>query len=436
MNNYLFNQNILLVVSLLSGVLYCVSFRILLKLYPTKKLIALTLYSGALLLIETLYCAKLFGLTNIPISSYFIAFACNFILIALILSLGRNKILLYVGIPAFISSFGLLALTINTYYQYYPNLESIFVQSYIKAHDISSVSETHIKQNYKMTSIEQSQSNVDQNKGTVTTINIPGKASGLKARDGYIYLPPAYFDKSLSDTKFPVLILLTGVPGDPSTWLQGGSIINTMDKFAGHHEGITPIIVMADHSGSFTNDTECLDSSQGNAETYLTVDVPSYIKSHYRAATDPVNWGLGGFSEGGMCAAMITLTHQNIFRHFLDMSGYPDPYLDDYAQTKPVLFHNSTKDQTEHSVDWLLKNAKLEPQITAQFAIGGQDSSKLIKEMRVSYRNSLKRNIPTSFNSIANQGHSFSAWSQAYSNAIPRLSFYLGATNCENNCSE
>ncbi|MEO6761585.1 MAG: alpha/beta hydrolase-fold protein [Candidatus Saccharimonadales bacterium] len=411
-------------------------FKNLYKKSGKKKFLTIGLYSGLLLLVEIFLCAKLFGLDNIPIAAYFIVYICGFILIAVALSLGHNKLLLLIGIPAFISSFILLATTINDFYQYFPNLSSIFVQNYIKSHSTSSVSETHIGQQYRVGSIEQKMFGNSNSKGSVMAVNMPGDVSGLKARSGYVYLPPAYFDKASSDIKFPVIVLLTGTPGNPVSWLQGGLLVSTMDSFTNRHKGIAPIVVIADHSGSFTNDTECLDSSHGNAETYLTVDVPNYIKSHYRVASNPVNWGIGGFSEGGMCAAMLALTNQDIFRHFLDMSGDPNPFLSDYSQTLPVLFHNSKKDQREHDIDWLLENVELKPQLSAQFAIGSQDSRKLIGEMRRSYHYSSKRNIPTSFNIIANQGHSFSAWSQAYSDALPRLSYYLGATNCENNCGD
>ncbi|MEO8863158.1 MAG: alpha/beta hydrolase-fold protein [Candidatus Saccharimonadales bacterium] len=436
MNNYLFSQNLLVVMSLLCGIFCCIALKRLHKTHGTKKLLALTVYSGLVLFVEILFCARLFGLNNIPVSSYVIIYVCDYILIAIIVSLSRNKSLLLVAIPAFISSLTLLALTTNDFYQYFPNIESIFVQNYIKAHDVSSMSETHTKQQYNVTSLEQEVFGGEQSKGSVMAVKIPGEVSSFNTRNGYIYLPPAYNDNISSKIKFPVLILLTGVPGDPSSWLQGGQLVNTMNNFAGHHKGITPIVVIADQSGSFTNDTECLDSSQGNAGTYLTVDVPNYIKSHFRTSSDPTNWGIGGFSEGGMCAAMLTLTHQHTFRHFLDMSGDPNPFLNNYSQTLPVFFHNSKKEQEKHNIDWLLKHAELQPHLTAQFAIGRNDSKKLIREMRQSYYYSSKRNIITSFNIIANQGHSFSAWSQAYGDALPKLSFYLGATTCENSCRE
>jgi len=389
-----------------------------------------------MVLVEILLTAKLFSLNNIPILSYVIVYISNSILLSLVLTFKRNKWMILRVLPAFIATLMLLAFTVNDYYQYFPNIDSVFLKHYVRSLDSSSISEVHINKKYNLTSIENGMFAGGQNKGTVKTINMPGTISNLNARDGYVYLPPAYYDTTLANVKFPVMILLTGVPGDPSSWLQGGLLVNTMNVFASRHEGITPIIVIADQSGSFTNDTECLNSSHGNAETYLTVDVPNYIKTHYRVSDNPINWGIGGFSEGGMCGAMLTLTHQNIFRHFLDMSGDPDPFLDDYSQTLPVLFHNSMKDQEEHNIDWLLENEKLQPDLTAQFAIGGADSKKLIKEMRQSYYHSLKRNIPSSFEIIANDGHSFNTWSLSYSDALPKLSYYLGATDCETNCSE
>lgn len=207
----------------------------------------------------------------------------------------------------------------------------------------------------------------------VTTANIPGTVPGLNARNGYIYTPPAYNDASFLHTKFPALLLLTGTPSDPASWLQSNLFTTTMDMLASHHAGVTPIVAIVDRSGSWANDTECLNSSHGNAETYLIIDVVNYLRAHYRVLPRPNNWGIGGFSEGDMCAAMLTLTHQNIFRHFLDMSGDPYPYLNDRSQTLPVLFHGSRIALQHHNIDWLLSHQHLSQDMTGQFAIGANN---------------------------------------------------------------
>ena len=54
--------------------------------------------------------------------------------------------------------------------------------------------------------------------------------------------------------------------------------------------------------GSFLSDTECVDGPRGNAETYLTVDVPRFAAARLGAERRPATWGIAGFSEGGTCA--------------------------------------------------------------------------------------------------------------------------------------
>jgi len=204
-----------------------------------------------------------------------------------------------------------------------------------------------------------------------------------------------------------------------------------MDTFASHHNGITPIVAIVDHSGSFANDTECLNSTHGNAETYITTDVPHYLTANYRVLGSPNNWGIGGFSEGGMCAAMLSLTHQTIFRHFLDMSGYSAPFLDTTSQTLPVLFHDSRQSQKKHDVNWLLQHASISPGMTAQFAIGDSDRKSLVTGMHITYHLAIKRHITSSLETMPDQGHNFGFWSRAYTEALPQLSYYLGATSAQ-----
>lgn len=431
MNDYLFNQNIVIILSGLAGLLSWLFVRRLLR--AKLSWVKLAIGSGislALIAAEVIATSELFGLNETPVAGYYLAFLCDALLVFIVVAWKNWRAMAY-GAAAFLAMVVLLGISINDYYQYYPTLGSIFGTPY-------SIADTTTTQSgeYRQASIESRLFSHGQSRGEVSAVAMPGKVSHFPARDGYVYLPPAYFNKGLSGQRFPVLMLLTGVPGNPSSWLQSGILVNTLNNFAAHHDGITPIVVVADQSGSFLNDTECLNSANGNAETYLTVDVPNYIKQHYRALDSPANWGIGGFSEGGMCAAMLTLTHQNVFRHFLDLSGEPNPYLNDNNQTLPVLFHGSKTAQKEHNIDWLLKNKRLFPQLTAQFAIGSTDDRKLIKEMQFTYHEAESRRIPTSFEMIAYQGHDFGAWSQGFSDALPTLSYYLGATECQAACTQ
>ena len=435
MGDYLFNQNALILCSVISSIFVFLVVRQSLRLgYGIKRLGLGIAIAAGILLAQLVLVARMFGLQDTPAAAYYITFVCDVLLIAIVANWKKARRVSILSILALVSTLVLLGLTVNNFYQYYPTLGSIFIKSDPRQNIVSTLS-TSRQHKISSNSIEAALFG-GQKKGGVTAVNIPGDVSHMVTRNGYIYLPPAYSNPTFSTVRFPVLVLLTGTPGDPASWLQGGRLEDTMDNFASHHEGITPIVVVADHSGSFTNDTECLDSAQGNAETYLTVDVPSYMKQHYRVSSNPKNWGIAGVSEGGMCAAMLTLEHQDVFRHFLDMSGYPAPYLDNTSQTLPVLFKGSVRSQKEHNINWLIQNVPYSPGLTAQFAIGTDDNKRLISEMQQTYRIAVREKLPSTFELIGHQGHSFAAWSRAFTNALPALSYDLGATDCVTNCSQ
>ncbi|MEO8863089.1 MAG: alpha/beta hydrolase-fold protein [Candidatus Saccharimonadales bacterium] len=434
MRDYLFNQSALIFFSAMSSVFCFMVINHTLKLTHGKKRTAVGVAIACIMLVAELgFIAKLFGLHDTPVSAYYIAFVCDVLIVLIVLNWKSGLKGAFYGFLALGSTLMLLALAINSYYHYYPTLSSFFVNSYIGQNTADKVSTS--RQNNKLSgSIEKALFSAGQTKGTVTAVNIPGTVSHLATRDAYIYLPPAYSNSAFNSVRFPVLVLLTGTPGSPSSWLQGGQLTRIMDDFASHHEGITPIIVLADHSGSFTNDTECLNSTQGNAETYLTVDVPSFIKQHYRSSSSANNWGVGGFSEGGMCAAMLTLEHQDVYRHFLDIAGDPYPFLNNTKLTLPVLFNGSNSAQKQHNIDWLIHAKSFNPGLTAQFAIGTDDNKRLISEMRQTYRVASQKKIPSTLELIEHEGHTFTTWSRAFSNALPTMSYNLGATACETNC--
>ncbi|MFJ7990550.1 hypothetical protein [Streptomyces sp. NPDC096351] len=111
-------------------------------------------------------------------------------------------------------------------------------------------------------------------KGRLTTAQIPGTASGMSARDAYVYLPPAY--QTSPRPLLPVVVLMAGQPGSPEDWINSGQLPEIMDTFAAQHDGLAPVVV-ADPLGSAFTNTLCVDSPIAKAQTYLAHDVPQWI---------------------------------------------------------------------------------------------------------------------------------------------------------------
>ena len=157
-------------------------------------------------------------------------------------------------------------------------------------------------------------------KGTVVVERIPPTVSGFRAKDAYIYLPPAWF--ATPRPALPTLILLPGEPGSPADWTVAGDADTTADAFAAEHDGMAPIIVMPDPNGFLTEDTECVNSKFGNAETYLTVDVPAFARSDLRAPPPaPTRSPIAGLSAGGTCSTVLALRHPDEFDTFAQLLG-------------------------------------------------------------------------------------------------------------------
>jgi len=159
----------------------------------------------------------------------------------------------------------------------------------------------------------------------MNSVQIPGSVSGFASRTGYVYLPPAY--QAASRPALPVLILIPGQPGAPADWLEAGGLKNQMDAFAAAHDGLAPVVVIADVNGSDSGNTMCMDSRIARADTYLSVDVPAWIRATLHVDPDPARWAVGGFSFGGTCALQMAALHPDLYPSAIDFSGEAEPAL-------------------------------------------------------------------------------------------------------------
>jgi len=70
---------------------------------------------------------------------------------------------------------------------------------------------------------------------------------------------------------------------------------------------------------------ECLDGRVAKDDTYLSNDVPAYVRARYRVASAPAQWGLLGLSSGGYCAVNLALRHRAEFGTATALDGYFQP---------------------------------------------------------------------------------------------------------------
>ncbi|GAC1570360.1 MAG: hypothetical protein NVS3B23_01920 [Candidatus Saccharimonadales bacterium] len=273
-------------------------------------------------------------------------------------------------------------------------------------------------------------STISETNGRVQSIFIPGTKSGFKARKSYVYSPAIANNKS--GINLPVIILTAGYPGITENWLDGGKVETTMNSFASKHHGITPLVFMVDNTGSVANDTECVDSSRGNVETYLTQDVPNFIKNNYEVSVNPDNWAVGGLSLGGMCSIMLTLRHTDTFHTFLDLGGEIGPEIGSKQKTIQTLFNGSEQNWLEHQPLNLLQKNKY-PMINGYFAASKNDSFRVTQSTRSLYMQSKVAGIDSIFETVGGE-HTFKVWEDTYRDGLPWIANKIGATDCPTNC--
>jgi len=169
--------------------------------------------------------------------------------------------------------------------------------------------------------------------GTYGSADIPGVVSHFDARPAIVYLPPAAL--VAHPPALPVLIVMSGQgPGAaPYNVVDAGHFVTTMNRIANAHQGLAPIVVIPDQLKSPTNNPMCVDGPLGNSATYLTVDAPHWIRTHFRVETGPGAWAVAGFSEGGTCSVQLAAQYPHIFGSFIDVSGQRAPELGSIAST-------------------------------------------------------------------------------------------------------
>lgn len=257
--------------------------------------------------------------------------------------------------------------------------------------------------------------------GTLTSGAIPPAASGFSARPAQVYLPPSYF----SDPRplLPVLILLAGQPGAPDDWLGGGLLATTMDSFARDHAGLAPVVVVADATGSELANPLCVDSPLGNVDTYLSKDVPAWIKSTFQVNPDPRSWVIGGLSYGGTCSIQMATNHPDIYPTFLDLSGQLEPTLGDRNRTVTEAFGGDEASFVAVNPMDLLKSRKY-PDSGGAFVVGSDDNDYKPGQQAM-YEAARNAGMDVRYLEVPG-GHSFAVWSEGLKQELPWLMQRVG----------
>lgn len=252
---------------------------------------------------------------------------------------------------------------------------------------------------------------VTEGTGRLVDVDVPGTVSHFAARPATVYVPASY-DAGASD--LPVLVLLTGQPGHVVDWIEGGRLAQTMDAFAARHGGAAPIVVVADGLGDTEANPMCMDSDLGNAATYLSVDVPHWIRSNFRVSSDPRAWAVGGYSYGGTCALQLAVTAPSVYPTFLDISGEDEQRRGTRSESVAAAYGTDTlanEARFERTTPLNILSRTSFPDSAGAFVVG-TDDEEFRPQTERTYRAAESAGLDVHYSELPG-GHSMQVWAPA-----------------------
>lgn len=252
-------------------------------------------------------------------------------------------------------------------------------------------------------------------KGARVSMPVPTPQSGFHVRNAEVYLPPAWF--ASPRPQLPVLTLMHGTPGEPAQWFEEGGVARLVDDYQRTHGGIAPIVASIDSTGDYAGNPLCTDSSHGNVMTYLTKDIPTWLKERFSANPDQNTWTLGGLSYGGTCAFQVATNSPSSFGTFLDYSGELLPNDGNSHQTTVNNFFGGSEDiYKQRNPEDILKKAIAEKDrrfqgIAGRFVSGDEEKT---GQSDLSTLNDLanQAGMDTTFRTLSG-GHDYGVWRNA-----------------------
>ncbi|MFE7595387.1 alpha/beta hydrolase [Kitasatospora sp. NPDC057512] len=260
--------------------------------------------------------------------------------------------------------------------------------------------------------------------GEIRKVRIDGAASRLST-EGYVYLPPQYFQPEYAQKQFPAVIVSTGFPGIAENLITRFNYPGAALKLLQEGRMQPTVMVLVRPSPALPQDTECEDVPNGpQSDTYFTKDVPSAIQASYRVSTDPQAWAFMGNSTGGYCALKLAMRHPDVFPTAVALSAYYDAADD---PTTGDLFGGSKQRRDEANLLWRLKNL---PQPKASVLLAGtKKGDGDYRQQTEAFVDAVQSPMKVSYSMLENGGHNFETWSALLPSSLEWLSQHLKVPN-------
>lgn len=234
--------------------------------------------------------------------------------------------------------------------------------------------------------------------GSTSQVIIPNTLSHFAARPAGLYLPPAAL--VANPPALPLVVMMMGQPGNPDPSFTQA----VLDRYASRHDGLAPIVLVADQIGNPAVDPLRLDTARyGKAETYIEGDVVQWARSHLHVLQDPAHWTIAGYSNGGECALSFGAKYPDVWGNVLDISGEQYPGADRASATLQNVFHGNT---AAYQATWpqnVLPHGTY-PNTVAIFTVGSNDRQYRKEAMAVNAY-AMAAHWTTTYFEVLNGGH-------------------------------
>lgn len=204
--------------------------------------------------------------------------------------------------------------------------------------------------------------------GYQLTVRIPPTASGFRARDAHLFVPPGWL-RDPSRTR-PVVEMMMGQPGNPTL----GATLDALHSIGDDRLAAAPFVLVVDQLGGVDENPPCSDVPGSRLVTYLQRDVPAWIDANLPVPGDRTQRVIAGFSHGGECAAYLGAAFPATWGAVIDVSGPDKPGEYRPEVTRDEYFDG---DQTAYEKTWpanVLASRDYPDRTVGVFVAGAQDA--------------------------------------------------------------
>lgn len=208
----------------------------------------------------------------------------------------------------------------------------------------------------------------DTKAGPIMVTTLAGPKSGVSA-NVWVWLPPQYTDPKYAGFGFPVLTLYAGGQSNGyNTWTDNQLPIQEIDAQLVQEQKAHPFIMIMPVQNLTADEHRSLDCSdipgQPRMGTWMSQDVPDFVRANFRTLKGPDSWGLMGASSGADCSAKLALQHPDVYRAAVPIDGG--------FKADSLLWKGHQAEQDANSPDKLIATGKADVRMLA--TAGGASS--------------------------------------------------------------